>query len=161
MNSVIRKANGPRDMETARILFREYADSLGIDLGFQNFESELAELPGKYADPAGCILFAVAKDQVAGCVALRPLAEGICEMKRLYLRPAFRGTGLGRLLATRVMEEARGMGYNAIRLDTMRSLMKGAIGLYRDLGFREIAPYCENPMPDAMFMERNLKAGKK
>lgn len=115
-------------------------------------------MPGKYALPTGCILLATLDDRVAGCVALRPLAEkGVCEMKRLYVRPAFRGSGLGRMLTNRIIEEARNLGYQFMRLDTMRTLMSGAISLYRALGFVEIEAYCENPMPDAIFMERSLK----
>jgi putative acetyltransferase len=144
------------ELEFVRTLFREYVDSLGLDLSFQNFEQELAELPGKYAPPAGCILLAVVGDQAAGCVALRPLAGGTCEMKRLYVRPSYRGTGLGRLLAEGIIEEAKARGYSAMCLDTVPAIMGGAVALYRALGFDEIPPYCDNPIPGALFFQLRL-----
>src|SRR5262249_52799961 len=125
-------AASPGDIESARALFREYEASIGVDLCFQNFEAELAGLPGAYAPPAGCLLIARQGQETAGCVALRPLAEGICEMKRLYLREKFRGQGLGRLLAERILAEGRRLGYSRMRLDTLPSMGR-AIPLYRSL----------------------------
>ncbi len=136
----------------AKTLFVEYADSLGFDLAFQDFEEEIANLPGDYASPAGCLLLAKYKDQPAGCVALRKLSDGICEMKRLYVRPQFRGLGIGRKLAEAIISEARRIGYNCMRLDTIPS-MEAARALYVSLGFREIDPYRYNPIEDAVFME--------
>ncbi|MBI4240431.1 MAG: GNAT family N-acetyltransferase [Candidatus Rokubacteria bacterium] len=144
------------DIERARTLFREYERSLGIDLCFQGFEQELAGLPGAYAPPKGRLLFAVEGDTLAGCVALRPLGDEACEMKRLYVRPEFRGRRAGRLLATAALREARALGYARMRLDTLPS-MKEAIALYRTLGFVEIAPYNANPVPGALFMELDLR----
>jgi GNAT superfamily N-acetyltransferase len=143
-------------MEPVRVLFREYAASLGFDLCFQNFEQELADLPGRYAAPSGCLLLATVRGEPAGCVALKELAEGVGEMKRLYVRSQNRGTGLGRTLAERVIEEAKLLGYQAIRLDTVPSVMGSAVALYRTLGFRDIPPYCFNPVPGALFMELPL-----
>ena len=143
------------DIERARSLFREYETSLGVDLCFQGFEQELAGLPGAYAPPSGRLLLAVDDGRPAGCVALRPLGADGCEMKRLYVRPEFRGRRVGRLLAERVIAEARAIGYPRMRLDTLPS-MKEAIPLYRSLGFAEIGPYYANPVPGALFMERAL-----
>lgn len=149
-------ATSAEDVERARTLFREYERSLGIDLCFQGFEQELAGLPGAYAPPKGRLLFAVEGDTLAGCVALRPLGDDACEMKRLYVRPEFRGQRVGRLLAEAVIVEARAIGYARMRLDTLPS-MEEAIGLYRALGFVEIAPYTVNPVPGALFMELDLR----
>jgi putative acetyltransferase len=140
----------------ARELFLEYEQSLGFSLSFQNFDKELADLPGDYSPPEGRLLLAQWQDQLVGCVALHPLAPGICEMKRLYLRPQFRGKGFGRMLAERIMAEARQIGYRSMRLDTIEPVMKDAVAMYRKLGFKEIAPYCNNPMAGAMYMELQL-----
>ena len=138
--------------QSARELFRAYADSLGFDLEFQGFSRELAELPGSYETPAGCILLAEADDGYAGCVALRPLDYKICEMKRLFVRPRYRGCGIGRLLAVSVIEAARKKGYQRMRLDTIES-MRSAQRLYLSLGFKVIAAYCYNPLENPSYME--------
>jgi putative acetyltransferase len=143
------------DVPTARELFQEYADALGIDLCFQGFDQELAELPGAYAPPGGRLLLGLSGADPAGCVALRRLDGGACEMKRLFVRPGFRGTGLGRLLAEAVIAEARGLGYERMRLDTL-PVMAEAQRLYESLGFRDIEPYYESPVPGARFLELEL-----
>ena len=144
-----------KDLEEVRVLLREYAASLDFDLCFQGFEQELADLPGKYAPPDGRLWLATCAAGPAGCVAIRKLDEGICEMKRLYVRPSLRGAGVGRLLASTAIAQARDMGYRLMRLDTAPS-MTAAIALYRSLGFRQIAPYCHNPLPGALFLELRL-----
>jgi putative acetyltransferase len=140
-------------IEQVRQLFLEYARSLGFSLCFQNFDQELANLPGDYSPPHGRLLLAEFEGELAGCVALHKLENEICEMKRLYLRPQFRGKGLGRALATRIIAEARDLGYSRLRLDTVESAMQDAVAMYLKLGFRKIDPYCENPMPSALYME--------
>jgi putative acetyltransferase len=140
----------------ARELFQEYAQSLGVNLCFQNFEQELAGLPGHYAPPDGRLLLAEYDGQLAGCVALHKWDDGICEMKRLYLRPSFRGKGLGRAIAEKIIADASSIGYQRMRLDTIEPLMKDAVEMYRKLGFREIAPYRPNPIAGAMYMELQL-----
>ncbi len=150
------QANSDQQIAQARELFLEYAQSLGFSLCFQNFDKELAELPGDYAPPDGRLLLAEFEGQLAGCVALHMLEPGVCEMKRLYLRPQFRGKGLGRALADRIITEARQIGYQRMRLDTVEPVMKDAVAMYRKIGFREIAPYCENPISGALYMELQL-----
>ena len=150
-------ARFPRDRAEVSRLFRQYAESLSFDLCFQDFDRELATLPGDYAAPAGCVLLAHVGQTPAGCVALRPLAanKAMCEMKRLYVMPDHRGRGAGRLLVQAVVARAVDMGYKSMRLDTIAD-MHAAIALYKALGFREIAPYRHNPVPDAVYMERRL-----
>jgi putative acetyltransferase len=150
------QAESPLQIAQARELFLEYAQSLGFSLCFQNFDKELAGLPGDYAPPEGRLLLAELESQLAACVALHKLEDRICEMKRLYLRPQFRGKGLGRALAERIIAEARQIGYQRMRLDTVEPVMKDAVAMYRKLGFKEIAPYCPNPMAGAMYMELEL-----
>jgi ribosomal protein S18 acetylase RimI-like enzyme len=140
----------------ARELFLEYAQSLGFSLCFQSFDAELAGLPGDYARPDGRLLLAQYEGQVAGCVALHKLEPGTCEMKRLYLRPQFRGKGLGRALADQIIAEARQIGYQRIRLDTVEPVMKDAVAMYRKIGFQEVAPYRLNPIAGALYMELQL-----
>jgi putative acetyltransferase len=152
----VTQAESPDQVAQARELFLEYAESLGFSLCFQNFDKELARLPGDYAPPEGRLLLAECEGELAACVALHKLEPGICEMKRLYLRPQFRGKGLGRALADRVIAEARQIGYERMRLDTVEPVMKDAVAMYRKLGFKEIAPYRPNPMAGAMYMELEL-----
>lgn len=147
------QAVSPEQVEQIRALFLEYADSLDFSLCFQSFDEELKGLPGFYDLPNGRLLLANHQGQAAGCIALRPLEPKICEMKRLYVRPAFRGKGVGRLLVEGVTTEARSIGYERMRLDTVESSMQDAIALYRRLGFREIAPYRTNPIPGALYLE--------
>lgn len=151
----IRDAHQGEALAAARQLFEEYAASLGISLCFQGFDEELVGLPGAYAPPGGRLLLACRGKESAGCVALRPLEPGTCEMKRLYVRPAYRTGGVGRLLAERVIHEAAMAGYRRMRLDTLPT-MEAALQLYRRLGFREIAPYTTNPVEGAVFLELQL-----
>jgi ribosomal protein S18 acetylase RimI-like enzyme len=151
----IRPARLPSDVDEVRRLFREYAEGLGFDLGFQGFDEELATLPGKYAPPEGLILLARDDAEAVGCVAFRPIDQGACEMKRLFVQPRARGSELGRRLAERVCVEARAAGYDRISLDTVPT-MSAAIALYRSLGFRERAPYVFNPIEGAIFLSREL-----
>lgn len=149
----------PELIDTARELFREYAASLSVDLCFQNFDAELAGLPGEYAAPSGHLLLAFVDGAAAGCGGFRRISNvdyaNACEMKRLYVRPAFRRFGLGRLLAQRLMDEARGSGYSAMLLDTLDD-MESARGLYGALGFDEIAPYYFNPIAGAHYLKADL-----
>lgn len=150
------RAHSAEDIEQARELFREYEAWLEVDLCFQSFEKELAELPGKYAPPDGRLLLAMNNGQLAGCAALRKIDVGICEIKRLFLRSQFRGQGLGRQLAKAIIREAKQIGYERMRLDTLPPKMNDAIALYRSVGFEEIGSYYDNPVPGAKFMELNL-----
>jgi len=150
------QANSDADIQQARALFEEYASGLGISLCFQNFDRELVNLPGDYAPPDGRLLVAMEEDQLAGCIAMRKLEPGVCEMKRLFLRPAYRGKGLGRVLVEAIIDEALNVGYTHMRLDTLPGRMDKAIELYRSIGFVEIGPYCENPVDGAKFMELDL-----
>jgi ribosomal protein S18 acetylase RimI-like enzyme len=152
----ISPAESPSQISQARQLFLEYAQSLGFSLCFQNFDNEVAQLPGDYAPPEGRLLLAEFENQLAGCVALHKLDPDICEMKRLYLRAQFRGRGLGRALAERIIAEARQIGYRKMRLDTVEPVMKDAVAMYRKLGFKEVAPYRANPIAGAMYMELEL-----
>ncbi len=152
------RADTRERIEQARALFLEYAQWLGFSLCFQGFDKELAELPWEYGPPSGRLLLAYAEGagEPAGCVALRPLGESVCEMKRLYVRPAFQGPGVGKALAEAVIAEARALGYQRMRLDTVADKMQTAVALYRRLGFREIPPYRSNPMPHTLYMELDL-----
>jgi GNAT superfamily N-acetyltransferase len=150
------QAKTPQEIQQARELFHEYGASLGFSLCFQSFEQELAGLPGVYAPPEGSLLLGVLDEDIAGCVALRRLEDTVCEMKRLYVRPQFRGKGIGRDLVLSIVEEARRRHYLKMRLDTIASVMKDAVMLYRSLGFQEIAPYTYNPIPGAICMEFDL-----
>ena len=174
---IIRPATTPDDIPAVRALFEEYAASIGFDLCFQGFAAEVAGLPGDYAPPGGCLLLAIeageadetraagaskplagaaAAERPVGCIALRPLEPGICEMKRLFARPEARGTGIGRRLAEAVIAEARARGYAKMRLDTLPSMQR-ARALYAALGFRSIPPYRHNPIPGADYLELDLR----
>ena len=150
------QATTDEHIHAARTLFEEYAASLGFSLCFQNFDRELKNLPGDYAPPNGRLLLALENDKLAGCIALRKLSDGACEMKRLFVRPAHRATGLGRFLAEKIIDEARKLGYTHMRLDTIPGKMDKAIALYKSIGFVEIEPYYENPVEGAKFMELKL-----
>ena len=147
------------ELDAVRSLFMEYAKSLKVDLCFQNFEAELRELPGEYATPRGALLLASVGGQFAGCCALRPLDTvdyaNACEMKRLYVRPDHRGSGLGRVLAEATLDAARQQGYDCILLDTLDD-MESARALYQELGFVEVPPYYYNPIPGAHYLKADL-----
>jgi GNAT superfamily N-acetyltransferase len=153
---VLSQAESLSQIAQARELFLEYEKALGISLCFQGFEQELAGLPGKYAPPSGRLLLGVYQDALAGCVALHALEPAVGEMKRLYLCPAFRGKGLGQAMVDAIVAEARTIGYRRLRLDTIEPLMKSAVAMYRRMGFREIAPYCANPVAGTLYMELDL-----
>jgi GNAT superfamily N-acetyltransferase len=148
-------ATSSEQIAAARALFNEYASSLEVDLCFQDFEHELEKLPGEYSEPGGCILLAYLDSALAGCVALRPLSRGTCEMKRMYVKPNVRGHGVGRLLAEHVITEARKLGYKIMRLDSLPT-MREAQALYRSLGFAETTAYRPNPVEGAIFMQLTL-----
>lgn len=155
----LRPAQFPEDLKTVRQLFLEYQAGLGIDLCFQGFDAELAELPGAYAPPVGTLLLACVDGEPAGCCAMRALYNtdhlNACEMKRLFVRPAFRGFGLGRLLVERVMSDGQLAGYTTMLLDTL-SDMETARALYQEMGFVEVAPYYHNPIPGAHYLKVDL-----
>jgi ribosomal protein S18 acetylase RimI-like enzyme len=151
----ISEARWPDDRADVESLFREYVSLLAEDISFQNVDEELGTLPGKYARPSGVVLIARDGAQAAGAVAYRMIEPGVAEMKRLYVRPAFRGTGLGRELANELIEDARARGYRTMLLDTLAS-MASARALYRDLGFVAVAPYYDNPLPGVMYMALEL-----
>jgi putative acetyltransferase len=146
-------AESPAQLAEVRALFLEYAQSLSFSLCFQGFDQELAGLPGDHAPPAGGLLLAAYQGEAAGCVALHRLEKETCEMKRLYLRPKFRGQGMGRALAETVVARARSLGYRRMRLDTVEPAMQDAVVLYRQLGFEEIGSYRLNPVAGAVYME--------
>jgi len=147
------------DLKQVKVLFQEYAESLGFDLCFQDFEEELRSLPGNYSPPHGALLVAKQDGEITGCVAVRPLSSEVCEMKRLYVRAKHTGKGIGRALASTIIEEAAKSEYKAMRLDTLPS-MKEAIRLYESLGFQPTQPYCNNPIPGAMYFQLKLTDSK-
>jgi N-acetylglutamate synthase-like GNAT family acetyltransferase len=149
------RAASEADIGDVRALLREYESTLAVPLGFQQFDREVAELPGAYAPPRGSLLIARESDDPVGCVALRPIELEICELKRLYVRPAARGSGLGRRLAEAALADARRLGYRRIRLDTLPG-MEAAQALYEQMGFREIEPYTTNPVAGTQFLELKL-----
>lgn len=152
----IKQVESAEEIEQTRDLFHEYVTWLGVNLCFQNYDKEVAELPGEYVPPTGRLYLATENGQVAGCIALRNLGHGICEIKRLYVRPQFRGQRLGRTLVDRIIDEARLMGYSRMRLDTLPGKMDAAIAMYRSLGFKDIERYYDNPYDTAVFMELDL-----
>jgi len=152
----IESARMPEDLPVVRALFHEYAQSLGVDLSFQDFDREVASLPGDYVPPRGALLLARADGAAIGVVAMRPLEPGVCEMKRLFVKPEARGSGAGRLLAEEILDTGRRAGYERMRLDTLPA-MNAAFALYRRLGFREIPPYRHNPVEGTRFLECRLK----
>ncbi len=157
---MIIQAETSEQIEETRRLFREYEAWLGVDLCFQSFETELANLPDKYAPPTGRLFLAVINEKVAGCIALRKIDDETCEMKRLFVREDFRGFGLGKTLIEKLFAEAKKIGYKRMRLDTLPDKMPKAVELYRSYGFQEIAPYYENPYKETLFMEKVLQRQK-
>lgn len=149
------EATKQNEIETARQLFIEYQEFLGEDLCFQGFEQELASLPGKYADPTGAMLLAKLNEKVIGCVAVRPLKDSSCEMKRLFVRTEAQGHSAGRKLAEAIIEKARLLGYKKMQLDTLERLVP-ALKLYKSLGFRKINPYYANPLEQVVYLELDL-----
>lgn len=152
----ILQAISEEQINNARALFREYESWLGLDLCFQGFEEELKSLPGKYSEPEGRLLLADVDGELAGCIAMRKLDDGVCEMKRLYVRDEFRGQRIGNSLVDRIIDEARSAGYAKMRLDTYPAKMGKAVKLYESHGFREIEPYYSNPFDGVLFMEAEL-----
>lgn len=150
------QAETPEEIEQARALFREYETWLGLKLCFQNFEEEVAELPGKYAKPDGRLFLVFVDESLAGCIALRKLEAGVCEMKRLFVREHFRGLKIGNLLIEKLIEEAASLGYKKMRLDTFPPRMAKAVQLYQSHGFREIPLYYDNPYGEVVYMEKDL-----
>ena len=150
------QADTAEQIEAVRLLFREYEAWHGFDLCFQDYETELAELPGKYAQPHGRLLLAYSDESLAGCVAMRKLEDGICEMKRLFVRSGFRGERIGVKLIEKLIADALEIGYKKMRLDTFPSIMAKAVKLYESHGFVPIAPYYENPHDGVLFMELDL-----
>ncbi len=157
---MIIQAETPEQIKETRRLFREYEAWLSIDLCFQSFETELANLPGRYAPPTGRLFLAAINEKIAGCIALRKIDDEICEMKRLFVRENYRGFGLGKSLIEKLIDEAKEINYKRIRLDTLPDKMPKAVELYRSYGFRKIAPYYENPHEDTLFMEKKLSRQK-
>lgn len=155
------EARSAEQVRIARDMFVEYQKWLGLSLCFQNFDEELASLPGEYAPPAGRLFLAFEGETPAGCVALRDLGGGACEMKRLYVREAFRGRGVGIALISRLLDDARAIGYSRVRLDTHPPRMAKALSLYESLGFREIEPYYHNPYGETLFMELTFSEGER
>lgn len=151
----IRIAQSPADFDTAKRLFLEYAESLGFDICFQNFEQELIDIQTQYGAPDGCLLLAAANGEDAGCAGVRRWADGAAELKRMYLRPSARGAGAGRRLLQAALDQARQLGYRSIRLDTLPN-MQAAISLYRAFGFDDIPAYRENPFEGAIYLEKTL-----
>jgi GNAT superfamily N-acetyltransferase len=150
------QAETPEAIEQARLLFREYEAWLGMSLCFQNFEEEVANLPGRYAAPDGRLFLAFVDENLAGCIALRKLEEGVCEMKRLFVREDFRGRKTGIILIEKLIEEAKAIGYQKMRLDTYPTKMANAVKLYESHGFREIPPYYDNPYSGILYLEKEL-----
>jgi len=156
IDMLIRKAESKSEIDQVRMLFMEYREFLGEHLEFQDFDRELESLPGEYSRPEGELLIALDGERVVGCVAVRRIDQDICEMKRLFVRPEYRGEGIGRKLAEKIIDSARDLGYGLMRLDTLDRLTE-AMGLYRSLGFREIGPYYKNPLSGVVYWELSLE----